>query len=301
VTGLFAWRLLEAAGYLGVIVSAPVLVARHAAAGGARVQGLALTLWSSFVPVGVALGAWADAGMAEAIGWRGAMVAGGAVAVALWIALWRAPLPINRLPMAASAPASPALTPAIWCLSLGFAAFTLFEVGVLGLLPSLLVHETGLDPARAGQWTAVVSVSAVGGSLGAAWLVRHGMGVRWPIVASLGVPPWLLFGVFVPGPKPVLAIGLAIAVSLLGGIFASLAFALLPRLAREPGQMVRANGLLAQCGASGSLLGPPAMAACVQLGGWPAAAVWGLVVSVVGLPLAWKAVSNRAVGGEVPG
>jgi CP family cyanate transporter-like MFS transporter len=74
-------------------------------------------------------------------------------------------------------------------------------------------------------------------------------------------------------------------------VFASLGFALLPRLATRPGQMVKANGLLAQCGASGSLLGPPTMAACVQFGGWPAAAVLGGVVSLIALPLAWRAAS----------
>ena len=84
-TGLFGWRLLEAAGYLGVIVSAPVLIARHAArrggAAGARTQGLALTLWSTFVPVGLALGAWGSAGATAWLGWRGAVALGGAVAL----------------------------------------------------------------------------------------------------------------------------------------------------------------------------------------------------------------------------
>jgi hypothetical protein len=31
------------------------------------------------------------------------------------------------------------------------------------------------------------------------------------------------------------------------------------------------------------------MAACAQAGGWSAAAVFGLVVSLVALPLAWRA------------
>ena len=89
-TGLIGWRLLEAAGYLGVIVTAPVLIAHHAGIAGARVQGLALTLWSTFVPVGLALGAWASAGAAGTLGWRGAVTAGGLVGVLLWAVLWRA-------------------------------------------------------------------------------------------------------------------------------------------------------------------------------------------------------------------
>jgi hypothetical protein len=95
--------------------------------------------------------------------------------------------------------------------------------------------------------------------------------------------------VFTAAPQATVAITLVVALNMLGGVFASLAFALLPRLASEPGQMVRANGLLAQCGASGSLLGPPTMAACVQAGGWTAAAVLGLLASLVAIPLAWRA------------
>lgn len=294
--GLLGWRLLEAAGYLGVIVSAPVLIAHHAGAAGARVQGLALTLWSTFVPVGLALGAWASASAASAWDWRAAMAAGGAVGVLLWAVLvWagkRAVLPEH----AESPTAAPAarLTPALWCLTLGFGLFALFEVGILGLLPTLLVREAGLSAHAAGQWTAIASVAAIAGSATTAWLLRHGIGVRWPIMVSLGLPPLLLFGVFTPAPRAELAIGLAIALNMVGGVFASLAFALLPRLASAPGQMVRANGLLAQCGASGSLLGPPTMAACVQVGGWTAAAVLGLVVSLVAMPLAWRA--TRAGG-----
>lgn len=293
--GLFGWRLLEAVGYLGVIVSAPVLIARHAArtggAAGARTQGLALTLWSTFVPVGMALGAWGSAGAAVWLGWRGAVALGGGVALLLWAVLWRSRLPADGGGVTADPPPAspPALTPALWCLALAFGGFALFEVGMLGLLPTLLVQQAGLSAAAAGQWTGLAALAAVGGSASAALLLRHGTGLRGPVLLSLGLPPLLLFGVFTNAPQPALAIGLAVLLNMLGGVFASLTFALLPRLAAGPGQLVRANGLLAQCGASGSLLGPPAMAACVQLGGWPAAAGLGLLVSLAALPLAWRA------------
>ena len=289
--GLLGWRLLEAAGYLGVIVSAPVLIAHHASAAGARAQGLALTLWSTFVPVGLALGAWASAGAASAWDWRAAMAAGGAIGVALWAVLWRADLP-EHADAPTTAPGA-RLTPALWCLALGFGAFALFQIGILGLLPTLLVREVGSSAQAAGQWTAIASIAAIAGCATTAWLLRHGVGLRWPVMASLGVPPLLLFGVFTTAPTATVAIGLAVLLSMLGGVFASLAFALLPRLATAPGQLVRANGLLAQCGASGSLLGPPAMAACVQAGGWAAAAVLGLVVSAIALPLAWHATPKK--------
>lgn len=285
--GLIGWRLLEAAGYLAVIVSAPVLVAHHAASAGTRTQGLALTLWSTFVPIGLALGAWASAGLAAALGWRVAMVLGGAAGVLLWLALWRAPLPDHT--RQGHADPVVVLPPAVRSLVLAFGLFAMFEIGVLALLPTLLVQQAGLDPAAAGRWTAVASASAVAGSAATAWLLGRGLDARAPVLASLALPPLLLFGVFTPAPQATLAITLAVLLNMLGGVFASLAFAILPRLAPAPGQMVRANGLIAQFGASGSLLGPPVMAACVQAGGWRAAAGFGLLISLAATLLAWRA------------
>jgi len=316
--GLLAWRVLEAAGYLGVIVSAPVLIAHHSAGAGdgagLRRQGLALTLWSTFVPVGLALGAWASAAAGQALGWRGAVLAGGGVATLLALAIWRAPLPAGAdaalapprpvalvdasaatsggaasLPAAPAAAAAPRLGAPAWCLALAFHAFALFEVGVLALLPTLLVQQAGFSAAAAGQWTALAALSAVAGSAVAALLLRRGAALRWPMLLSLGLPAWLLFGVFTPAPQPLLAIALVIALNMLGGVFASLAFALLPRVAGGASQMVKVNGLLAQCGASGSLLGPPLMAACVQAAGWQAAAWLGLGCALLAMPLAWRA------------
>lgn len=291
--GLVLWRLLEAAGYLGVVVCAPVLIARHAGAAGGQPQALAMTLWSTFVPVGLALGAWGSAAAAVAIGWRGAAAAGAVLALLLWLLVWRVRLPAADAPVPAAgaglATAPVRLSPALRCLALSFGGFALFAVGVLGLLPTLLVQQAALDAAAAGRWTAVAAVSAVGGSALAALLLRHGQHWRWPMAWALALPALLLFGVFTTAPAAPVAVALAVLVNLLGGVFASLAFALLPRLASAPGQLVRANGLLTQCGASGSLLGPPLMAACVQAGGWRAAALLGLVVSLAALPLAWRA------------
>jgi MFS transporter, CP family, cyanate transporter len=297
---LFGLRLLEAAGYLAVIVSAPVLIVQAAAPAGARVQALAMTLWSTFVPAGLALGAWSSAALASSLGsmglpgWRGAVAAWAACAAVVALATWW----LGPSPQAAQAStaedAPPAAVPrrAVG-LALGFGGFAVFQIGLLGLLPTLLVSRAGLDAAAAGGWTAVASLSALAGSAVAARWMQHGdAGLRLATLLSLGLPPLLLFAVFTDRPVLALALSSAIAISALGGIFASLTFALLPRLAPERGALVRANGWLAQCGASGSLLGPPLMAATVQAGGWTAAAVLGLAVSLMAIPLVWPAVAR---------
>ena len=327
--GLLGWRLLEAAGYLGVIVSAPVLIAHHSVSpggsAGRRLQGQALALWSTFVPVGLALGAWSSASLAgttgAGLGWRGAIALGAGVVALLWLAVWRLPMPAAAeaavAPPERAGPApglvagqAPIIHPTAassaplglgapaWCLALAFGGFALFEVGLMGLLPSLLVGEAGVSAAAAGRWTALASLAAVPGSAAAAWLLRHGGRLRWPMMLSLGLPAPLLFGVFTAAPVAGVAIALAIAISVLGGVFASLAFALLPVVAGSAGRMARVNGLLAQCGASGSLLGPPLMAACAQAAGWSGAAWLGLAVTALALPLAWRAVGWAASEAE---
>lgn len=320
VASLLGWRLLEAAGYLSVTVTAPVLIVRLCQAAGAHTQMLAMTLWSTFVPVGLALGASGAAAAALPLGWRGALLAGGLLAAGLAVAMrWRWPAAAeaaadradaasearHRAERAAShgpedsaahrlamrEMARPGV--AAWCLALGFGLFALFEVGLLGLLPTLLVQQAGLSAAAAGQWTGVASLAAVGGSALAALLQRHGVPARWPALLALALPAGLLWGIFRPTPDAAWAVGLAIASNLLGGVFASYAFAMLPRVAPRPAQLVRVNGLITQCGASGSLLGPPLMAAGVAWGGWHGAAALGLLITLPALPLAWRAFAGR--------
>lgn len=291
---LFGFRLLEAAGYLAVIVSTPVLIVQAAEAAGPRTQALAMTLWSTFVPAGLAVGAWSSAALAGPLGWRGAVAAWAALAAAVaLVTWWRGPSPVAApTSITAGTPAAPMPRRAIG-LALGFAGFAVFQIGFLGLLPTLLVNQAALDAATAGGWTAVASLSALAGSAVAARLLqRRDAGLRLATLLSLGLPPLLLFTVFTDRPLLALALSSAIAISALGGLFASFTFALLPRLAPERGALVRANGWVAQCGASGSLLGPPLMAAAVQFGGWTAATVFGLVVSLIAIPLVWPAVTR---------
>ena len=296
--GLIGWRFLEAAGYLGIIVTAPVLIAQLGREAGARTQGLALTLWSTFFPVGFALGSLAATAVAAAFGWRVATAFGGAAGLVLWIAIVATQRALPAAPGPAAAAAhGPALTPRAAALAFGFGAFTFFEVGSLALLPTLLITETAMPASASGQWTALASIAAVAGSGVAAWILKRRDHPTGPLALSLGLPPLLLFGLFRSAPSPDVAIALAVAVNTLGGLFIGLAFVLLPRVAPTSPQLVAANGLLAQCGAAGSLLGPPVMAACVQHAGWAAAAAAGLLASAVSLACMTKAArGNRSDG-----
>lgn len=321
---LMAWRVLEAAGYLGVIVTAPVLMARLSLQAGPHGQMLAMSLWATFVPLGAALGA---AGAAAAMAasawawpagpapWRLALAGSGLVAAALAFYTWqRSRRQAEEPALTSAAHASPAghagpappgssplhlrAGPAAWCLALAFGLFALCAVAVIGLLPTLLVQGAGLSAAAAGTWTGVASAASVLGSAAGALWMRHALAPRGLALASLALPGLAVWGVYAAAPHAGTAVALAILINMLGGVFASLAFAALPRLARQPAQLARANGLIAQFGASGSLLGPPLAAAGIAQAGWPGAAAVVALASLLALPLAWRALATGSADGD---
>jgi MFS family permease len=95
----------------------------------------------------------------------------------------------------------------------------------------------------------------------------------------------MLFAVFADGASVWRVALLMLVLNTVSGIYAGLAFALLPALARSDNDMAMANGLTLQFGATGSLLGPPVFAACVERWGWSGAAVAGALVSTACLVL----------------
>ena len=303
--GLIGWRLLESLGHLGIIVTVPVMISTVA---GPSVR-VALALWSSFVPVGLALGAWGWGGLGALMSWRAAMaVSGGLALLALAACVWSRPQETARTgtggpgsstsrSMSTATPASKSTCQAgragsgPWCLALCFCCCTLYEVGLLALLPSFLVQRAGASAALAAHWTAVASVAAVLGSVVAAVLARRHVAPLVPMLLSAAVPGLMLFGVFVEAPALLQVALVATVLNAIAGICFSLVFAWLPAVAGGSAGMVRANGLIAQFGAGGALAGPPLMAACVERWGWPAAAVAGAGFALLALPLAWVALA----------
>jgi MFS family permease len=290
VPTLVAWRIVEAAGYLAVVIAAPPLISRTA--GPAR-RGVALALWSSFVPVGLALGAMLAGTAAEAFSWRVASYGSGAVAAIALLAslLLLGPIDIDHAAIAARARPNKRT----WQLAVGFGAYTLFEVGLLALLPSFLVEQTGASPSLAGLGTGIASLATLAGALVAAWHNHRPRDAARMLATSLLVPAVLLFAVFREHPDFVQVVLAAIVLNAVSGILPGLAFALLPRVAGD--NMAIANGLFTQFGAGGSLLGPPVMAACVGQVGWIGASICGAVFSVLSLLLLLRAASNSAQGG----
>ncbi|MDR7270915.1 MFS family permease [Pelomonas saccharophila] len=283
-------RLVESLGYLVTVVAAPVLIAMAAPA---HAQAAAMTLWGTFVPVGMAVGAAAYAYAAGLSDWRWAQ----GLSVLAGLALTASLLGMQTHETRAAASAGPATRQrtgaTLWALVAAFGAYVISEVGQLALMPSLL-KEAGLSLSEAGSWTALAALANVPAGVIAARLMRHPALVGRVLVICL-----LLTGAIFPlvyrlGAPPLQLALMAIAVNLVSGVFASLVFALLPRVAGSPERLSLASGRLTQFGASGALIGPPLVGSVVEHWGWQTAGWTSLALSIVAAGLAWRAVAHGA-------
>lgn len=283
VAGMFLWRIVEAVAYLAVAVAAPTLTIATASP---AQRSTALALWSTFFPVGFATGSILAGLGVEVAPWRWVLLGSAALTALLLLPSWRLPTPPEAAPRRAGG-ARPTRAPlGAWLMAIGFACYTTFEVGLLAVMPAYFTGQRGVSASTAGLITGAAAFASVLGGLAAAWWMRRDRPLGGFTAVGIVVPALLLFAVFTPSGGtwlwPALAATLLNAIS---GAVPAVVFARLPDTVGPGGDMATANGLLAQGGASGSLLGPPLLAAAASHLGWPAAAGAGLVASALCLLL----------------
>jgi len=277
---LLAARCLAGAGYLLVVVAAPSLMF---AASGPRHQSLALSLWGTFVPTGIALAGLATAALANHVGWRAIFLAD---AVLLAAVLGIAAL----MPQLASQPAggnrqvssANALLTAV-PLAVAFFCFALLFLALAGLLPVNLVDMRKLPASEAGQFVAIATSLGIVGSLATGWMMRRGAPPGRLILAGMATSTALAaLGLFslVPTHAAVACFALSFAV---GGLVPAAVFASVPLVAPGPHTVGPINGLIAQTGSLGSLVGPPMLALWVEHIGWSTAATPLLAIAAIGV------------------
>ncbi|TAJ39702.1 MAG: MFS transporter [Reyranella sp.] len=281
-TTLLAARGLAGIGYLLVVVAGPSLMASTSEP---RHHAFTLSLWGTFVPVGIAIAGLVAAGFADRAGWR-MVFAGDAVvlALALIVALIvaRGAAPDLRAPQPSpSAVTLRWLGPAV-PLSLGFFCFALLFLALAGLLPTYLVERCGLAVAEAGRFIAIATAFGIAGSLLAAWMMRRGVLPGMLIAVGLITSTVIAaFAFSAAAPVPLAVTGFAVSFAL-GGLVPAAAFASVPLIAVDPRAIGPINGLLAQAGSLGSLAGPPLLALWVEWAGWSLAPVLLLAVAAIG-------------------
>jgi MFS family permease len=285
---LLAARALAGLGYLLVVVAGPSLLAALAEP---QHQPVALSLWGTFVPVGIALAGIATASFAQA-GWRMIFAVDGALLVAALLVA----APVLRSPPTARVTGwrmPPGALRGALPLAVSFFCFALLFLALAGMLPTYLVEERDVPTAAAGQFVAVATALGVAGSLAAAWLMHRG--VTSSRLIALGLMASTAAAILAFRPEfglPISIAGFVVSFAI-GGLVPSAAFASVPQLAREPRAIGPINGVLAQAGSLGSLVGPPLLALWVEGMGWSWAPLMLLAVAAVGAVAALQGASGR--------
>ncbi|MBA1200399.1 MFS transporter [Pseudomonas capeferrum] len=231
-----------------------------------RRQVQALTLWSTVMPVGYALGLLLVSPFAGGAGWQTGFLlhAGVLVVLALTVPL----LPDVRLRVGAGSGFGVLRNVRVLRFGLGLSMSALAGIGTSAVGALYLSQAHGIELARSAQMMALASVSGVAGSLLVGLLLTRG----WPglpigvLVVVIALTGGVAF--YVPWGWLAVAWGGAILQQLAVGGFIALTYALLPRALPDPGMAGTAAGMVGQITGIGATLSAPVFFAALAYGQW---------------------------------
>ncbi|GAB2891890.1 MFS transporter [Streptomyces deserti] len=277
---LYTARLLEGGGYLLVVITGPLVLASRC---GPAVERSALALWSTFIPVGIALASAAGT-LSGPLGWRltTALTVAPAAVPLVGTLRWLTGISSTTETNKTQPPRRTGdLPPALW-LSLSFSLIALLGVTVVALIPNLAADQD-VRPALGSATAAAVSLASVPGGLLAGALMHRGLPPRRLATATLAMP-CAAVAIYQLTPWTAIATGAAVLLAANGLVLAAL-YASMPTVARTPQALRRSYGLLNQAGSIGTLLGPPAFGFAVTHTSWTAATLLVTAASLIGLAL----------------
>lgn len=277
---MLATRVLEGLSHLAIVVVGPTAIAGLAAP---RLQGAAMTLWSSFFGVTYAVLFFIGPdlvlhqGPQMLFGLHGLWMA--VLAPVLWLLLPADPpqgqagqgagmLAQHRAIYASAFVAAPAM---------GFACYSITYVAVLTLLPAQM-GEMGRFVGVAMPLTSIAVSLTLGvwllSRLGAVQIVQAGFGVA--AVAAVGL--WLMWG------QPA-AVGFALTVAASLGLVQGASFAALAQLNPDIENRAKAAGAIAQLGNLGATSGTPFLIWGMEKAGETGLALFLIGFSTLGIAI----------------
>lgn len=279
---LLAARAMEGAGFLLVVVAAPVLSQMLAAP---KDRKMVMAIWSTFMPAGMAIALAAGTLIG---GWRSMWLAGaGLTVVSAGLLAFAVPdsAPRGRVaPSQALADLRAAVAagkPPV--LALLFTVYSVQFFAVFSFLPTLLSERMGISLAAAGGLSAAAAAANIGGNLLAGAVLTRGHAPWKLLLAANLVIGAAAAAVFSGGPSPAAAFGICLVFSAVGGIVPATILAE-AAVGSERSQAL-SMGLVMQGNNLGQVVGPALIGAVVQTVGWPGASIAVAVAAVVGLAL----------------
>ena len=277
---LIALRLVEGLGYCLIAVGGTVLVVDTSSE---ERRTLALSVWSSFAPIGFALGQWFSSSAGGPDRLTGIGLVHGALMLALAAVLWRA-LPITaharghsgaRPSMLEAVRHAPALFEA-----LAFGCVTGVLLAAVAVAPLVLARLNDMTVYQAAGLTALAALPGLIGRIGAGWLLS----ARLPpalVLAVSGAAGASAICLVLMAPLPLWAALAVFAMfQILMGVIPGVLSAMIPEVAPSRNSVGAVSGLVNQMVTLGNLSGPPlvlaiyaqfdAMGAALLLSVWTA-------------------------------
>lgn len=281
---LIGGRLVEGVGFVLAVVAGP---SRISAMMPQAKRKLALGLWSTYMPAGVAMGLLITPPLSLLVGWRGVWLLMAAVLALLAIAML-------RTGSDAASPGAPRVVqwsvlrrPSPWLLAGCFACYTTQWFSIVTWLPTYLREAGTMSDATIALCTALVVMANLIGTTGAAALMHRGV-PRWLLMAMVSIGMSICgILVFSSAFTGLGKVAMAFVASGFGGMLPASVLASVPLHARHPQEIATVNGVVVQVLNFGSFIGPPLLAALVaQLGGWSEGRWLLLAAGAGGLALA---------------
>ncbi|GKX33642.1 MAG: MFS transporter [Rhizobiaceae bacterium MnEN-MB40S] len=287
---LFA-RGIEAVGYVLVVIAAPAVLNDIAPE---RLKAPALAIWGGFVPIGYALANYQAAAVLPGFGLSGfylSMALGyGLFGVLSGVLLSTLPRAQPIAPAAETTQARGGLPARAYWLAGAFGFYVIASLPLFTFLPTYI----GLLDDRLALSAAAIALFVPVGNIGTGFLVvgrlrSHTASLTMFALVALALGTAAIFLLDAPSVK----LAGAILFSLASGVVGSAVFATLPAIVRDGQSASIAMGAIAQTGGVGTVIGPPIAGFVIEAFGWPGLSIYVVIVCLLGVVCAWKAVERR--------
>ena len=268
---LYVGRLVTSVGYLLIVVGAPSWMAGFR---NPKLVAMAMSIWGTFIPVGIALGNWISAAVVTWIDWR---LAVGACTLPVLILLPL--LALMDKPETGSARRSLLLgvigvlkSRAALQVAMTFAAFAGGTSAALAFMPAMLADNLDIGIALSAGIIGTTAIAGnVVGSVAAGAVLGRSIPGRAILIVFLPIMAVAISTLFVSTSVP-LSISMLIVFNICQGAVAGTCFALLPKIATEGLSMPALQGMLAQFAEIFVVIVPPFAGAMIDRDGWAGAA-----------------------------
>ncbi|KZB69404.1 CynX/NimT family MFS transporter [Thalassospira sp. MCCC 1A02491] len=269
---LYAGRLVTSIGYLLIVVGAPSWMAGF---DNPKMVAMAMSIWGTFIPVGIALGNWISAAMVVWLDWRLAVAACTVPVLVLLplLALMEKPPTATVRKSLGSGVMGVLKSRSALKVALTFSAFAGATSAALAFMPAMMVDnlDIGIAPA-AGIIGTTAIVGNIIGSIGAGVALGRQVAGRRILIAFLPMMAAAIATLFVSTDMAISLIALVIF-NIGQGAVAGTCFALLPAIAKDGLSMPALQGMLAQFAEIFVVIVPPLTGAMIDFNGWGGAAV----------------------------